>query len=170
MRVLVVVAIAGCWTNDPRPTTAPVPVVHYDFHAVDAGVDDGWRATVIGDRFTIVHAGKTHYGTLAHGPRALDFRGADGSVLLACRRTAVAVHPLGADLTVACAGDSTEGTPAWSEPALSVDAWSCLVQDLHVILGPQEVIFVEEVPIERVVRECCQADVCRGYDGYRRRR
>lgn len=166
MRALVVVLLAGCWTNDARPTTPADPVVHYDFHAVDNGVDHGWRATVAGDRFTLVHDGQTRHGVLAHGPRAVDFRDSNGSVLLACRRVPVDVHPAGADLTFACSADAENGTPAWSAPAEPLDAWSCLGEN-----RTYEVILVEDVPIEAVVRRCCEADDCWDpYVGYRRRR
>lgn len=170
MRALVVLVVAGCWANDARTTTPTAqPIVRYDFRGVAMGAPTTWRATVVGENFTIVYDGKTVHGVLAHGPRALDFRGSDGSVILGCRRVPVDVHPVGAELTVACNDDTQDATPAWSAPAEPLDAWSCLT---HGDIGPmQEVIFVEDVPIEVLSHECCVADNCTyGYDGYRRRR
>jgi hypothetical protein len=166
MRALVVLALAGCWTNDARPTAPAEPVVHYDFHAVEAGIDHGWRATIVGDAFTLVHDGRTQHGVLAHGPRALDFRDADGSVLLACRRVPVDVHPAGAELSLACDPDARDGTPAWSAPSEPVDAWSCL-SDYRAY----EIVFIEDTPVEAMILGCCEADDCRyQYVGYRKRR
>lgn len=122
--------------------------------------------TITGDRFRLVHNGLARTGYVAPGPRAMDLRSDDDTLLLACHRHTLDVYPVNAELTVTCTRDPVRALPTWSHPAAPRDGWVCMQQGRFA--SPVDVVLVENTTIEAEDRTCCDYDDCRyGYVGYR---